>query len=661
MSKALRSPKSDDTTTLSRRRFLQAGLAAAATASASFALPHDSGEAATAQPTPRDAPPAPPKGKRPNFLILLCDQMRFPPVYESEATKAFRQEYLKTQNLLRANGVEFQRHYAASAACVPSRASILTGHYPSFHGASQTTGGTKEPFDAEAFWLDPDAVPTFGDYFRAVGYRTYWRGKWHASAADLFIPGTHTPLPSYNTSTGEPDAAAEALYTAADRLDPYGFSGWIGPEPHGKSPFDSGSSVPGQHGRDEGFAQQAKSLIEQLDHDRSAAPWVVVCSFVNPHDIALWGMWANLGFGPTIEFKIEEDVVPKDLFDLALFQQSVDDDLATKPSAQACYQETYHKWMQPILDDPVLNDGYYRYYYQLHKNVDEQMMVVLQALLDSRYKDDTIVVLTSDHGELLGSHYDMHQKWYQAYDEALRVPLIIWNSKLFSGPRPVETLTSHVDLAPTLLGLAGIDPEPIRQQLALSHSDARPLVGRDLSPLILGQVDPAGVNDPIYFMTDDDITRGPNQDNVLGFPYSSVIQPNHVETVIARLDHGKVWKYTRYFDNPQFWSSPGNAGEDGVEDVILQQKLPNPPADSGPHLIPCEITVKATPKPEEFEMYNVTDDPMELHNRYGDPTYLSQQMMLSQLLQEQCAQKRLIPCSGDVPGQPDCDQEACSK
>ena len=352
--------------------------------------------------------------------------------------------------------------------------------------------------------------------------------------------------------------------------------------------------------------------------------------------------------------------MPHDLFDPALFEQTRADDLTTKPSAQACYQETYHTWMQPILDDPVRNDGYYRYYYQLHKNLDEQMMTVVQALLDSRYKDDTIVVFTSDHGELLGAHHDMHQKWYQAYDEATRVPLIIWSKQLFEGSRTVETPTSHVDLAPTLLGLAGIDPEPIRQQLALSHSDPRPLVGRDLSPLILGQVAPASVNDPIYFMTDDDITRGENQDNLLGFPYASVIQPNHVETVIARLDDGKVWKYTRYFDSPQFWSSPGDPGEDGVEDVVVQQVLPKPPADSGPHLIPYQVTVKATPEPEEFEMYNVTDDPMELLNRYGEAEYLSQQTMLAQLLEEQCAQKRLIPCSGDVPGQPLCGQEACS-
>src|SRR5512136_501841 len=80
---APQSPEPDGATTLSRRRFLQGGLAAAA--AATLALPHDRGEAATAQPNPREKPPEPPqKGKRPNILIILCDEMRFPPFYESD-------------------------------------------------------------------------------------------------------------------------------------------------------------------------------------------------------------------------------------------------------------------------------------------------------------------------------------------------------------------------------------------------------------------------------------------------------------------------------------------------------------------------------------------------------------------------------------------------
>jgi len=80
-------------------------------------------------------------------------------------------------------------------------------------------------FDPDVFWLDPNSVPTLGDYFRTAGYATYWRGKWHASDADMLIPGTHNQLVSY-TCTGAPDPSNEALYTTADRLDRYGFTGW---------------------------------------------------------------------------------------------------------------------------------------------------------------------------------------------------------------------------------------------------------------------------------------------------------------------------------------------------------------------------------------------------------------------------------------------------
>ncbi len=637
-------PQSDDTMTITRRRLLQRGSAAAA--AASIALPLGRSEAATAPPKSREVL------GRPNFLIFLCDQMRFPPVYESAATQKFRRNYLLLQNLLRANGLDFQRHYTASAACAPSRTSILTGHYPSLHGVSQTYGGAKQSADPDVFWLDPNSVPTFGNYFRAAGYRTYWRGKWHVSDADLVVPGTHTPLLSFDTETGDPDPEKERLYTAANRLEPYGFAGWIGPEPHGSDPLrDSGSSAPGQKGRDAGYAQQTVKLIEQLDHDPSAVPWLVVSSFVNPHDISLWGFWANLN--KTYDWHIEEGVVPPgDKLFLPDFDPSLNEDLATKPSCQKSYQESYAIWMQPILGKLGTWNPYYQFYYQVHKDVDEEMMKVMRALLASRFRDDTIVIFTSDHGEMLGAHGHMHQKMYQAYEETTRMPLIIWSPVLFKHHQTVETPTSHIDLAPTLLGLAGIDPEPIRRQLALSHSDARPMVGRDLSGLILGQVDAATVNDPVYYMTDDDPSRGHNQENAMGVAYNSVVQPNHVETVVARLGDGNVWKYSRYFDNPQYWTSPGTPGEQGTEDVTQLQKGQSPAPDAGPAPVLFEMSVKVTPKPDEFEMYNVTEDPRELKNLYGVAQFSARQAELAQLLEEQRAQKRLGPWSGHVPGQP---------
>jgi len=88
--------------------------------------------------------------------------------------------------------------------------------------------------------------------------------------------------------------------------------------------------------------------------------------------------------------------------------------------------------------------------------------------------------------------------------------------------------------------------------------------------------------------------------------------------VIARLEDGNVWKYSRYFDNPQFWSGPGTPAPDDlkstVKDVVVEQKSPTPVEEGIHDDVKFLVTVKRGERPEEFEMYNVTKDPMELHN-----------------------------------------------
>ncbi len=577
--------------------------------------------------------------RSPNILLLMVDEMRYPPVYEGEGAKQFRRDYLLTQEMLRAHGVEFHRHYAASTACAPSRASLFTGQYPSLHGVTNTTGAAKEANDPDVFWLDPNSVPTMGDYFRAGGYSTYYKGKWHASNADMQIPGTHDQLVSYDDQ-GNPDPEKEQLYLEADRLDGFGFNGWIGPEPHGKAPLNTGSSPAQGQGRDVGFADQAAQLIQQLNNSRRSEPWFMVASFVNPHDIALWGYFAR--HSGLFDFSVE-NIVPafNELFDPILFAQTLLDDLDKKPKCQKSYQESYHIWMQGIPPD-----DYFRLYYQLQKNVDGDMMTVYDALRSSRFFNDTIVVFTSDHGDLLGSHRYMHQKWYQAYDEALRVPLIFSNPRLFQEPSSVHSITSHVDLLPTLLGLAGLDSNQLLPEVAIGHSDPLPLVGRDLSELVLGNI--AKVEDPIYFMTDDDPSRGLDQNNFYGVAYDSVKQSNHIESVIVRID-GEVWKYSRYFDNIQFWSDPDPTNGPPKDVVISLDNTPDVPGDQ-----PATGTksVKYDPAEVEYEMYNVTVDPMELNNLMLSAGYETMKAVLAELLQQQRELKRLEPISGDVPGAP---------
>jgi len=370
-----------------------------------------------------------------------------------------------------------------------------------------------------------------------------------------------------------------------------------------------------------------------------------MASFTNPHDIALWGFFTNLAAAAQNQYDFSvPDYVPKDVFDKAMFAKSRTEKLDKKPSCQQSYKDAYGQFMQASAVRP----DYYRLYYKLHADVDKHLGEVMDALKASRFLDNTVVIFTSDHGDLLGSHGGLFQKWYMAYEEALRVPLVIVPPGA-SEARTVPVPTSHIDLAPTILGLAGVDAEAVRAKIAPGFTDPLPLVGRDLSAVIRGEADAKASAEPIYFMSDDDPSRGLDQKNFIGLTYDSVSQPNHVETVVAEID-GAVWKYSRYFDHPRYWSTPGTPGDDGVQDLIVKP-LRREATDEGTNRRLYEQRVKTSPAPEEVEMYNVTADPMELQNLAGNAQWKEREAALRQLLTDQSAKKRLTPASGSVPGE----------
>ncbi|MFJ7936243.1 sulfatase-like hydrolase/transferase [Sporosarcina sp. NPDC096371] len=580
---------------------------------------------------------------RPNILFVMVDQERFPTVYETKELLEWRKKNLVAHELLRKNGLEFINHYAGSTACSPSRTTLYTGQYPSLHGVTQTPGAAKQSFDPDVFWLDPNTVPTMGDYFRAAGYDTFWKGKWHASDEDLLIPGTKNAYPSYNPTTGIPDHAKEKLYEKANRLDSFGFSDWIGPEPHGANSRNSGSSAgKGTSGRDEVYAAEVVELIKSLDEkakcDCEETPWFIMCSLVNPHDIALYGIYA--AHSPNFSFRVDPT--------LPFIQSAttVGESLVTKPTVHESYRKAYPKILQPIID----NNFYRQLYYSLMKKADEEMLTVLKALQQSSFYEDTIVVFTADHGEQLGAHGGLYQKWYTMYEESIHVPLIIHNPRLFPRNKSTDMLTSHVDILPTLLGLTGVYEDKIQKKLSKDHNEVHPLVGRNLKPLLHGEDKFCRANEPLYFMTDDDISKGLHQTNqVTGKTYESVVQPSHIEAVITKLETGishtqEIWKFARYYDNPQFWSEPG------VSDTVITD-----------HDGSCVTAIKTEPVPEQFELYNLTKDPLEEIN-LADPSLATEesaiiQRRLEKILYNQCRQKRLEPSSGDVPGMPPCGRD----
>ena len=294
---------------------------------------------------------------KPNILLIMTDEERYPPPYETDQVKSFRREQLTARESIRSRGLEFHRHYAGSTACTPSRATLFTGQYPSLHGVSSTDGTAKQSSDPGMHWLDPDSVPTLGDWFRAGGYKTHYRGKWHISFSDLVIPGTHEGLKASDDDGNLlPDAVA--AYRKADRLDPFGFSGWIGREPHGADKSDCGTV------RDGVFAEQVVELFGELAAARSEGPWLTVASFVNPHDIAFSGF----GWEQLLKFGPPDDTVP-DIPE----PPSQSDPFTGRPACQEAFKAI---WPQMIFETAT-DLGYRRLYYYLLKLVDRAIGRIL--------------------------------------------------------------------------------------------------------------------------------------------------------------------------------------------------------------------------------------------------------------------------------------------
>ena len=174
----------------------------------------------------------------PNILLILTDEERYQPAYERDQLELFRQSRLPARSRLERNGAQLHRHYTAATACVPSRASLFTGQYPSLHGVRNTDGLGKSAAGSWMNWLGAGAPPTMGHWFRAAGYRTFFRGKWHVSHADLTDPKTGGALMT-NDRDGNVIEEAVGAYRRADPLEPFGFSGWLGPEPHGADPANA--------------------------------------------------------------------------------------------------------------------------------------------------------------------------------------------------------------------------------------------------------------------------------------------------------------------------------------------------------------------------------------------------------------------------------------
>jgi arylsulfatase A-like enzyme len=548
---------------------------------------------------------------RPDIVVVMTDEERATPPYESGDVLAWRERTLAARRWFDEHGVRFTRHYTGSLACVPSRPTMFTGQYPDLHGVTQTDGIGKIYSDSRMRWLRPGEVPTLGNWFRAAGYDTHYDGKWHISHADLTDPATGEILAT-NDDDGVVDPAAVRRYLDADPLSTYGFSGWVGPEPHGAGLANSGLR------RDPLIAARVVDWLTDRYARRRAGdpealrPFLLVASFVNPHDIVLFPTWVLRS--PLSPSPLDPPHVPA--------APTADEDLRTKPAAQIAFREAYYSGYGPA---PAIEQVYQRnaqryrdLYYRLHAEVDTPLDRVRRAVTEGG-SEEAVLVLTADHGDLLGAHGGLHQKWFNLYDEATRVPFSV--ARIGSDPTAARTVTaptSHVDLVPTLLGAAGVDVEAAAAALRESFSEVHPLPGRNLMPVVDGG--PADEDRAVYLLTRDNMLEGDSGASGLGRRLGRTANPPaplriripahtaaNFEGLVVRVGEddapggaGHLWKLVRSFDDPSTWTEPGvrHLAANGMGGEVY----------------------RTSPLDDQWELYDLTVDPVEAENRWADPT-----------------------------------------
>ncbi|MDQ2699751.1 MAG: sulfatase-like hydrolase/transferase, partial [Actinomycetota bacterium] len=255
---------------------------------------------------------------------------------------------------------------------------------------------------------------------------------------------------------------------------------------------------------DEGVLQYLTSYAS------SDQPFCLIISLVNPHDVLLYPKnYINGGYDDSW---LEGDI------DLP---PTVDEDLSTKPAVQQNFKNIFN--LSGVLGTKQRKLNYLNFYGNLMKEVDGYLVEVMDALDSTGLTDDTVVIRTSDHGEMGLAHGAMRQKNFNAYEETLRIPMVYSNPELLPQGTTCDALVSHVDLLPTLASLFGA-PRSAKSKWQ----------GKDYSKLVLGETKKP-VQDYVAFTFDD------YQAGQATPPY--VKPPQHLVAI-----REKNWKIAKYYD-----------------------------------------------------------------------------------------------------------------
>lgn len=368
--------------------------------------------------------------KQPNILFIMFDQMAAPalPCYGHPVVKAPHISKLARE------GVIFENAYCNSPLCAPSRFSMMSGQLPSRIGA----------YDNAA--LFPEDIPTMAHYLRDQGYYTCLSGKMHFVGADQkhgfedrlttdIYPGDYGWTPDWDNFERRPTWYHNML-----------------------SVVQSGTCVTSnQMDFDEEVAFHSVRKINELARSDDERPFFLLASFTHPHD----------PFAITQEYW---DRYNPDEIDMPKVPPIPYDDLDPHSkrlyhvSAMGEYEQTHER----------VRNSRHAYYSEI-SYADDKVGQLVEALEKTGLKENTLIVIASDHGEMLGER----GMWYKMsyFEGASRVPMIFHAPARF-GPGRIKQPVSLVDLLPTLTEIAAGTP---------SWEPADTLDGKSLVPLLQGR------------------------------------------------------------------------------------------------------------------------------------------------------------------------------
>ena len=523
----------------SRRDLLASGAAILGTAVLPASAP--STQAAEASSAPKIPPQTLPPGY--NILFVLVDQEHFFPKWPFP---------VPAREAIKKKATTFLNHQAAACVCSSARSVIYTGQH------IQETG----VFDNLNYLWQPDMstkVKTVGTRLTELGYHAAYQGKWHIS---------------YNLNQ-EPDAVKAPMEKYQKIIESYGFQDYFG----------VGDITDGAQGGYT-FDQSTASTVDRWfrttaqDLKTKGQPWYLAVNFVNPHD----AMWINSDLpGQVVQGKKHAvPIMPAPNSELykaswtnhplpATRHQAFD--APGRPRAHAIYQTIQDVMLGPWPDEDRRWRLLLDYYFNCIRDCDRQLELIVHSLKDSGLEDNTIVIFTSDHGELGGAH-QMRGKGTNAYKEQNHLPLMIVHPA-YPGGKECKAITSQLDLTPTILGLTGKDP----QSLLKASAD---LKGKDFSSLLkspetanteairpasLFNFDMLSYQSPVWaevtfaYMFAGSVS---NKDKV---QYLLKNQPNFHTRVAIRSYYDGRYRFTRYF-SPLAFNTPQT-----LEDLLGKNDL----------------------------------------------------------------------------------------